>query len=114
MILVALLILFLQDSNFLTKEEHRLIRKGISFELFTPKVRYTFSYDIWKDAYVIYNNDVNTTFDHPDKCISYIKEMHQLDHLFIREKRKKVEKRSIILFDFVSDMLSEDKRKIVF
>ena len=115
MVLVILLTLFFQTSEFLKKDELRLVRKGVTFELTARGVHYNFTYDIWKDKYFFYNKDDNKSFSNPDSGIIYIKEKFKLKSITIQEKEKeKKKKRSIILFDFVSDLIADKKRVIIF
>ena len=115
MFLVILLTLFLQGSLYLEKDELHLIRKGVTFEIFAGEVKYNFTYDIWKNKYFVYNKNENRSFDKADEGILFIKKKHDLKQLSIQEKpNKKVRKRTIILFDFVSNLLSKKKRVIQF
>ena len=113
--LILIFTLFLQTSEYLSKEELRLVRKGVTFELSSRGIQYNFTYDIWKDNYVFYNKDENKSFSSADLGINYLRDKFKLESLTVREKeRKKKKKRSIILFDFVSDLISNKKRVILF
>lgn len=115
MVLIIVFTLIFQTSEFLTKEELRQVRKGITFELTSDNVQYNFTYDIWKDKYFFYNNEEKKSFEDPDLGFIYIKRKYKLKSVTIREKEThKKKNRSIILFDFVSDLLSNKKRVIHF
>lgn len=115
MLLILITTLLLQASEYLSKEELRLVRKGVTFELSSRNIQYNFTYDIWKDNYVFYNKNDNKSFKSPDLGMNYLRDKFKLKSLNIHEKeRKKKKKRSIILFDFVSNLISNKKRIILF
>ena len=116
MILIIILLMFqIDNSDYLKSDELKYIHKGITFTLSFDEYRYNFSYDIWKNKYFIYNQIENVSFETPDACINYLKLKYKLSSLYIEEKvEKKEKKRSIILFDFVSKLLSNTKREITF
>ncbi len=116
MILIIILLMFQGiDSDYLNSDELKYIHKGISYTLSFNEEHYNFSYDIWKNKYYVYNKTENKSFKNPDDFINYLKNKFNLESIFIEEKVDKGDKkRTIILFDFVSNLLSNKKREIIF
>ena len=114
LMLLCVLFLFTPDSSYLNSDEVYLLKKGTSFELTHDDIKYTLSYDIWQNEYVLFNSDESSGFKTIDGAIHYIKETHTLPFLFIEKVKREKKKNDILFMKFIKDFIRSGKRKIDF